>query len=257
MKAKTAASPVKTAARTLDIFEVFRTAGEPLSLTELSERINSPVSSCHALVKTLQARGYIYTLDQRRHIYPTKRLLEVATDIARRDPLVRKITPLMTALRDETGETVIMGKRQGDAIIYLDVIEGTHTIRYTAHPGETKPLHSSSIGKAMLSLLPDADMERLLGKRLSAPTPNTLTDLALLKADIAEGRARGCFITRGENVADVMALAIVRRIAGETLGFALAGPIARVEQNYDRYLSRVMAFGADLAALDETLSRVR
>ncbi|MCP1337000.1 IclR family transcriptional regulator [Futiania mangrovi] len=257
MAEKTAAGPVKTAARTLDVFEAFRAAGEPLSLSELAERIKSPISSCHALVKTLQARGYVYTLDQRRHIYPTKRLLEVATDIARRDPLVRRITPLMTRLRDATGETVLMGKRQGDGIIYLEVAEGTHTIRYTAHAGETKPLHSSAIGKAVLSLLTEAEMERLLGKRLSAPTPNTLTDVALLKADIAEGRARGCFITRGENVADVMALGIVRKIAGETLGFALAGPIARVEQNYDRYLARVMAFGEELSALDRTVSQVR
>ena len=70
--------PVKTAARTLDVFEVFAAARGPLTLTELAARLGSPLSSCHALVRTLQSRGYVYILDERKRVYPTKRLLLLA-----------------------------------------------------------------------------------------------------------------------------------------------------------------------------------
>ena len=52
--------PVKAAARALDLFEAFSEAQRPLTLTELAQRIGAPMSSCHALVRTLRARGYLY-----------------------------------------------------------------------------------------------------------------------------------------------------------------------------------------------------
>lgn len=254
--AGSSAGSVKTAARTLDVFEAFRDAGEPLSLSELADRINSPVSSCHALVKTLQARGYIYTLDQRRRMYPTKRLKEIAEDIAARDPLLSEIAPLMERLRDATGETVIMGKRQGGEVIYLDVVEGRHTIRYSARPGEAKPLHSSAIGKAFLGTAGAGEARKLLAQGLPAHTPNTITDPAALLADLEAGRARGWYVTRGENVVDVMAFAIAVEIAGETLGFALAGPIARMEAEQARYLAAVEELRSGIETLAGRLARI-
>jgi len=173
--------PVKTAARTLDVFEIFAKVRDPMTLTELAARLGSPVSSCHALVRTLQARGYVYVLDARKRVYPTKRMLAVAQQIALNDPILERIGPVLEALMQETGETVILGKRQGDAVTYLDVIEGRQTIRYAANPGDTKPLHASAIGKAMLGTLDDADLSRLL-KRLALPkvTAQTLTTPGLV-----------------------------------------------------------------------------
>ena len=256
MNDKGGASSVKRAGRTLDVFEAFGAAGEPLSLTELADRIGSPVSSCHALVKTLQARGYVYTLDQRRLIYPTNRLHVIASEIAARDPLLRQIEPLMVELRDETGETIIMGKRQANEVIYLEVVDGSHTIRYTARAGEAKPLHSSSIGKAMLSLLSPGGVKDALKQGLDARTPHTITDIARLHADLDRGRAQGYFVTRGENVVDVMAIAVPVRVAGENLGFALAGPISRVEMEFDRYRAAVNRFRDNVAVLAERISRI-
>src|SRR6202022_4191985 len=73
---------MKTADRTLDIFEAFAEAKKPLSLSEIARMIESPVSSCHGLLRTLQKSGYVYALDVRRRYYPTRRLFEVGTAFA-------------------------------------------------------------------------------------------------------------------------------------------------------------------------------
>ena len=57
---------VKTAARTLDVFECFAEARRPLSLSELARAIEAPVSSCFALIRTLEDRGYLYAVGRRR-----------------------------------------------------------------------------------------------------------------------------------------------------------------------------------------------
>ena len=115
---------VKTAARTLDLFEAFAKVREPMSLTELARRIGAPISSCHALIRTLQKRGFLYELGPRGPVYPTKRMLEIITAIATYDPILKRLEPVLERLRKATGETVILGKRQGDGIIYLEVLQG-------------------------------------------------------------------------------------------------------------------------------------
>jgi DNA-binding IclR family transcriptional regulator len=246
--------PVKTAARTLDVFEVFAAAQGPLTLTELAARLGSPISSCHALVRTLQTRGYVYVLDERKRVYPTKRLLTVAQQIAANDPVLERIGPVLAALQQTTGETVILGKRQGQAVTYLDVLEGRHTIRYAADAGDTKPLHSSAIGKAMLGSLAVDELSKMLKKlALPAITPSTITTRAALALEIEVGRGRGWFLTRGENVPDVMALSIARSVCGEWYGVAIAGPLGRLETQKESLLSALLHAGAQLDAIDVEL----
>jgi IclR family acetate operon transcriptional repressor len=246
--------PVKTAARTLDVFEAFAKAKNPLTLTELAARLGSPISSCHALVRTLQARGYVYVLDARKRVYPTKRLLAVAQQIAQNDPILERIGPVLDALMRETGETVILGKRQGNVVTYLDVIEGRQTIRYAASPGDTKPLHSSAIGKAMLGVLAEAELARLLKRLpLAHVTANTLTTPAALMRDIEVGRVQGFFITSGENVPEVMAISIARTVGGEPYGVAIAGPVGRLEAGRAELVRALLSAGDALLRIDADL----
>jgi len=243
--------PVKTAARTLDLFEAFAKAKNPLSLTELAQRIGSPISSCHALVRTLQQRGYVYILDDRKRVYPTKRLLAMAQAIARHDPVLERVMPILSRLSRSTGETVILGKRQADYVTYLEVIEGNQTIRYAASPGDTKPLHSSAIGKAMLGVIDEAARERLLRKLdLARVTERTITSVDALQQDLATSRARGYFITRGENVPDVMAISIARKVADDPYGIAIAGPIGRIEARFDELVTALGDAAAGLERMD-------
>jgi IclR family acetate operon transcriptional repressor len=246
--------PVKTAARTLDVFEVFAAAQGPLTLTELAARLGSPISSCHALVRTLQARGYVYILDERKRVYPTKRLLMVAQQIASNDPVLERISPVLSELQLASGETIILGKRQGNAVTYLDVLEGRHTIRYAANPGDAKPLHSSAIGKAMLGAMPPAAFAVLL-KKLALPqiTPRTITARADLAGEITAGREKGWFMTSGENVPDVMAFAIARSVGGEWYGVAIAGPLGRIEAQQATLVAALLDAGEQLRRIDGEL----
>lgn len=233
---------VPSAERTLNVFEAFEASGKPLVLSELAQRANVPVSSCHGLVQTLVQRGYLYTVSRRKDFYPTRRLFDLAQTIVRNDPFLERIEPQMQALRDETRETVILGKRQADKVLYLDVVEGLHTVRYTAKPGEYKPLHSSSIGKVLLGTLSgDALAAWLDSHPLPAVTARTLVDTQRLCEDLEASRRRGWFMTRGENVEDVTALAVALSIRDETFGLAVAGPSHRMEKRIDELGARLVA----------------
>ena len=222
-------TPVRSADRTLQLFERFEAVGRRLLLSELADEMQIPVSSCHGLVQTLLERGYLYSVGTRKELYPTRKLLQVAQSLARKDPILDRITPAILALRDQERETVLLGKRQGDAVLYLQVFEGLHTIRYNARVGEFKPLHSSSIGKALLgSLSTDALQSWLKTVQLKPMTAKTITDKSRLKRDLSQGRERGYYVTRGENVVDVCAVAVPMTLNNEVFGLAVAGPSSRV-----------------------------
>lgn len=218
--------------RVLDIFEAFQRSQKPLSLTDLAEIAGIPKSSCHAIVATLTARGYLYSMARPRALYPTRRMYDIARDVHEKDPFVERVMPLLERLRDASRETVILGKRQGDAVIYLEVVESAHPIRYSARPGEFKPLHSSAIGKALVGSLKEPELRAALQSlELKAATPATLTDREALIEDVLESRRRGYFLTRGENVPDVWAVSAFLTVNNETLAVAIAGPRHRMENS--------------------------
>lgn len=216
--------------RVIAIFEAFQLSQRPLSLTDLAEAVDIPKSTCHAIVATLTARGYLYSLTRPRSLYPTKRLYDVARDILEKDPFIERTTPVLERLRDAARETVILGKRQGDSVVYLQVVESAHSIRYSAKPGDIKPLHSSSIGKALLGSLKEPELRAWAeGRTLAAVTDATITDPQALVSDILQSRRLGYFQTRGENVGDVWAVAAFFTLNNETLAVAVAGPRHRME----------------------------
>ncbi len=224
---------MKAAGRALDVFEAFGDLGRPLTLTELSRQIEVPASSCFALIQTLLARGYLYSAGRRRAYYPTKRMLAQARSIAANDPLAARLADMMHELRDATGETVIMGKGQGRQVIYLDLVESPQTVRYATTVGALKPLHSSAMGKALLGWLDDEALARTLDELpLPAITSRTVTSRRALEAEITVSRSRGWYMTRGENVMDVMAVATTVVVGDEPIGITVAGPIHRMDVHY-------------------------
>ncbi len=224
MSAVISRSPV----RSLEVLDAFRIAREPLSVSEIARLARLPLSTCHGLVRALEHHGFLHFLTTRK-VYPTRRLWDMAVVIDAHDPLTRRVTPALEALRDATGETVILGTRQHERVLYLQVVESRHAIRYSSRAGEHKPLHSSAIGKCLLSTLNADELESWLkAQPLPRITDTTVTDAQMLRLDLAEGRKLGRQVTRGENVADVMAVAAPLLLGTLTLALAVAGPMHRM-----------------------------
>ena len=238
---------VKTAGRTLDLFETFSDACKPLTLSDLARAIGAPVSSCFGLVKTLENRGYLHPLGSRRAFYPTRKMLDNARRIALHDPVAGQARPVMEDLARATGETVVLSRLSGDLVTYVDVIESRSRIRYAAQAGEVFPVYCSASGKAILSLLPAAEQRSLLARiSLDRVTPATITRRPQLLREIAESGARGWAANRGEHIEDVTALAAPLRLGGEACALGIAGPTQRMESKFDRHLKSLRTHAARL-----------
>lgn len=218
-----------------------------MTLSELAQAAGLPVSTSHSIVRVLMERGYLYVASRRKDLFPTRRLYDMAEKIIAKDPFLERIEPFLEALRDATRETVIVGKRQRDEIVYLRVLEGPQTIRYSSAAGALKPLHSTSIGKAVLSRVePDVLRDQLARMPLAAITEQTLTSHDALIAEIAGAREHGYSVTRGESVSDVYAVAVPVTVNRDVLGVAVAGPRHRMEAEIARVAALLLEFAKNL-----------
>ena len=218
----------RTALRPFAILEAFRAAGKPMMLSEVAHKTGIPVSTCHGVLRALEQSGYLYFLPS-KEAYPTRRLLEMAQEIALHDPVASRIVPQLYKLRDATNETVVLGALRNDHVVYLEVVESGQTIRYASRPGDVRSLHSTALGKAMLMSLPKLERDlRIEALKLRPVTGDTITSQRSLRRELEQSLTRGYAISRGENSPDVMAIAMPLRHAGTMLAISVAGPISRM-----------------------------
>lgn len=224
---------VKTAARVFDVINLFAEVRQPMIYSEIARRTEIPLSSCHALLQTMVAKGWLYAPGVKAGYYPTQRLLHVARDICAEDPLTLLFQPLLTALRDATGETAALATLAGHRVVYLDVMESRQKIRYSDEPGGFMLLHASAAGKALLGALSVGARRKLLdgSEPFTAATDGSVVDRAGLETEVAQGEAAGWHRSGGEAVEDVAGFAKGFLIHGEPFALVIGGPKARLLKN--------------------------
>lgn len=152
-----------------------------------------------------------------------------ASAIAAADPIAEHVRPWLENLRDQVGETVLLGKRLGDQVIYLAMAEGNQRVRAAGQVGDLRSLCTTASGKALLSRLPLAERLELLGRLMPGlgETGNSDARKAVL-AEIEAGRQRGWWTTDPDNPEGVMSVAALLTLGGEACTLVLVGPISRV-----------------------------
>src|SRR4051794_25391489 len=241
---------VKTADRTLDLFELFAREQRPLNLSQIAERLDIPLSSAHGLIKTLQARGYLFELSRREGYYPSSRLPSVAEAIAAAAPVAALVAPVLGALRDEAKESVVLVKRQGERVVYLEVFETDESVRFSPVIGETKPLHTTASGKAIMSTLAPDALDALLRRLDLVPiTEHSVTSPRELREQVVKGRKRGYWLVAGENTRALMAIAARVRIGAEVFAIVVGGPPQRSRAALPAHAERLLRACAELERL--------
>lgn len=237
---------VKSADRTVDVLELLAGYAHRLTLAELQRDLGVPKSSLHGLLRTLTARGWLET-DERGTSYGIGlRALRVGTAYLDRDPAAQAAGPLLTRLRDELDETVHLARLDGGDVVYLATRESLHHLRSASRIGHRLPAHATALGKALLAERDPEEVDVLLPDPLVALTPETITDKAALRAELAEVRLRGWSMERGQNTRGLGCLAVTvpaRQPAIDAISCSV--PLARLTEQHIRDIVRVLAGGTE------------
>lgn len=200
--------PVKSADRTLDILELLASGSTGRSLAQLQRELAIPKSSLHGLLRTLTRRHWVETDESGIVFKIGRRAMNVSAAYLDSDDIVAAAQPCIDWLSAELGETVHLGRLDGDQVVYLAKRESRHPLRMYSAVGRRLPAHATALGKALLAQRRDAQVDELLPKVLPALTPNTLVDRPSLFEDLEATRDRGYAIDREENAEGIQCFAI-------------------------------------------------
>jgi DNA-binding IclR family transcriptional regulator len=227
---------LKTHMRVTAVFRAFADARKPLRLSDLAAALSLPVSSCFALIKALVEEGYLYELSKRSGYYPTGRMHEHTLAVNAHDPLLERIGGVLERLRDQTVETITLGRCVGKNLVYVTGFESPSSVRLAVLAGATRPLHANAMGKALLSSMsPEARRELLRGGRLERLTANTITSAAKLEVQIEKMAKRGWFTSVSESTDGGAAVAVPLDLPQGLYALQAAGPLERIKQRFPEH----------------------
>ncbi|MEM6852781.1 MAG: IclR family transcriptional regulator [Planctomycetota bacterium] len=218
------------------ILESLASAREPVSLAELTQRLLLNKPTIHRILQDLIGLGYVESRGGGLYVITNKlQRLSYGRDTAM---LIEVAEPILTRLHEKTEETVNLGILQQATINYLMVLESPQALRRVESAGGTDPFHSTALGRAIVSHLPESRWERLIrGAALKRQTPNTIVNHDQLEATLRESRQRGFADEWEENDVGVMCVAVPILVNDEPVAaVSLTVPMARMNRNREREL---------------------
>jgi DNA-binding IclR family transcriptional regulator len=248
---------VKSADRVMAVLDLVAESGS-LSFGEIAARLELPKSSAHALLQTMQARGYL-AFDEAGKVYRLgTRIWELANAHHGIEDLRTVMKPLMDELVERTGETVQLAILDGVEAVYLEQSQSPHPMKLTSRAGVRLPAHTSAIGKALLASL-DADeaRRRLEGVALTRLTANTIGDSQTLLDELERVRHQGYSLDNEEFAIGLRCVAMpVLDAQGKTVAaMSVSMPTPRYNRTVAANARRALA--ETVASATERLGRWR
>ena len=168
--------------------------------TEVVEATGLAKATAHRILATLVDRQFV-TVDHDGSYLPGPKVLSLAGRALARIDISAIAKPFVDELVTKSHCTVHLGVVNGDEIIYLIRADSDKPYLMPSRVGLAIPMHSTGIGKVVLSDYTDDELERYVARAgLPRRTAHTITTLAALRTEIADVRRRGYALDREENV---------------------------------------------------------
>jgi IclR family KDG regulon transcriptional repressor len=167
---------VKSVGRAASLLIALAQAGGELSLTELSTKVDTPVSTVHRLLSTLMTYHLVEQNQQNGKYRLGLEVLHLGTAVLQQLDLRQEALPFMRELAENSGETVNLCVLNGHEVVYIEKVEGSSSLRMFSRIGHRAPVYCTGAGKVLLSEMSLDEVRGILRKQgMEALTCNTIT----------------------------------------------------------------------------------
>jgi IclR family transcriptional regulator, acetate operon repressor len=182
-----AVKPLQSLQRALSVIEAIA-ANQPIGVAALARMLDEDKSAVQRVLVTLQMSGWIRPVGGEVTRWEISSVpLVVATQAQHRSGVLSRARPVLEALRDRTGETIIWAVPDARRVVAVDVVESRQLVRTAPHLGMVMPVDASAAALAIFAHLEPEEIEAF-----GAPA-----DDASFRRELDEARARGWSLNNG------------------------------------------------------------
>jgi len=187
---------VQSFARGLSVIRSFSASAPSQTLTEVAHRTGLTRAGARRILLTLEGLGYVES--QGRQFRLTPKILDLGFAYLSSLPLWNLAEPVMEALVAEVKESCSAAVLDETDVVYVLRVPTHKIMSINLGIGSRLPAYCTSMGRMLLSGLPEDELERRLrSSALTRRTDRTETDLEKLKGLIAQARRQGwCLVNQ-------------------------------------------------------------
>jgi DNA-binding IclR family transcriptional regulator len=227
--------PIQVIERMMKLLDVLSSYDEPVSLKRLAQEAGLHPSTAHRILAAMAASGFAQREEPGCYRLGI-RFLELGNLVKSRISIREAAMPPMERLHQRTGESINLGVRQGDDIVYVErTSSGRASVRVVHLVGARAPLHTTAVGK--LFLAEDGPLKvKEYARRTGLPgfTPTSLTTPPMLEKDLDRVRRHGIAYDNEEAETGLRCIAAgVRDDTGELVaGISVSAPAERYDPDW-------------------------
>jgi IclR family transcriptional regulator, acetate operon repressor len=205
----------------------------PWSVRHVARELHTSPTTIHRVFGIFEGRGLLEK-DGVGGYVPGLELYRIGHSVASHMSPVRVVRPYLEALSRRCGETVMLGAYdpgRGE-MMYLDMVQSAHPIRYVLEVNEWMPIHAGATGLAIFASLPEQDRKATYSRGLMPLTNRTLINEDELEDAVVRLKRDGYIWTRGQRQVGAVGIAApVFDSADEVFGdVCVTIPDQRVEE---------------------------
>lgn len=217
--------------RALEVLEFLVESGGTASVTDIARDLGMPKTTAHRFCGRLEEEGYIGREGTGKRYTISRRLMRIGLGIVRVSMGAGLRHRILSDLVGQIDETCNLTVLNGTEVFYLDRVETHWPLRMALEPGSRVPLHCSASGKLLLAMMPKAKRQKIVKLlRLTPCTPNTITTVAGMEAELQRIARNGYGTDNEEFLTGLIAIAVpVRDARGQVFAaVACHSPLARM-----------------------------
>lgn len=181
--------------KALEVLACFTPEAPELGVSQISRDLGLGISTVHRLLTTMVRSGYVLRDPVTQRYRLGSRIVQLAAAAVENDDLKVFARPVLTKLRDLTGETARLHVLFSQQRVCAVEVETLHDIRASGGVGKTYRLTSGAASKAILAFQPDEAVALILDEVDAAKRTKIQMELARVRkqrfAMSVEENARG------------------------------------------------------------------
>ena len=203
------------------ILELLAKTKKPLGISEISGKLELNKSTVFNIVYTLTDLDVLENQSDSKFRLGT-RFYILGNMAGKRSDLIQIAHPYLEMINEQTKLSAFLGLRSDRRAILIDKVDSAHGIKVSSEIGMQMPVLAGAGIKAMLSQLPDEEIDEILARtELKRHTPHSIIDRSVYKEEILKVRNQNIAYDREEYIEGMVALAIPIKVNGKDLQAAI------------------------------------
>lgn len=250
-----AKNPLKSIETTFEILNLLKRL-DGAGVSELASELEIPKSTIHNYLSTLEQEEYV--VNNGGEYVVGIRFLELGAYAKDQKEIYNTAKEEIDKLAEQTGELTNLFIEEHGRGTYLYRANGNDAVSVDAQVGTRVYLHSTALGKAILSELPRERVEGIIETHgLPKITPRTITKPNKLFKDLEKVQEKGVAYDDEERLEGLRCVAApITDINNRVLGaISVSGPTKRIrDQRFQKELPTKVLETANVIELDLTYS---